>query len=98
MRAVIEDLIQRATAGKLAEATTDELQRFLTALCWSGASPHFPSPQFAQISETVRLLLLQRHLESLEARSSRYEWLVIVLAIASFVTSVVQIWLAVTTP
>jgi hypothetical protein len=94
MSAVLEDLIQRAQAGTLAQATTEELQRFLSAMCWSGASPHFPAPQFANLGETVRLLLLQRHMETLEARSSRYEALVVGLAIASFIASIVQIWLA----
>ena len=94
-REVFQDLIQRANAGTLANATLEELQRFSRALCSFEASPHGPASQFPQICETVRLLLLQKHLESLEARSSRYEGLIIALAVASLIASIVQIWVAI---
>lgn len=91
LKTTFEELNSRVNSGTLPACTLTELQRFCNALCWSQAYSYFGAQQYTQVCETVRLILLQKHLAAIEARSNRYQWLVIVLAIAALLTSVLQL-------
>jgi hypothetical protein len=88
---VLEDLNKAAQTGALATARREELERYAGALCRSRAYTFFAERQFLQICETVRLHLLRSYIDSAEQRASRYQWLVIALAAASLISSLIQI-------
>ena len=91
------DLSERLARGDITTASKQELERFTVMLCRPNASTRFPGSQFPQACETVRLLLLREHINTIERRSAKYQWLVIALAVAALVSSVVQIYVQVST-
>jgi len=84
-----------ALSGALAKASTGDLEQYAAALCHAQAFSHFGTHEFPQICETVRLHLLRAHIETIERRASRYQWLVVALAVASLISSIVQIYVQV---
>lgn len=53
----LQELAERVNLGTLGGASKSELQRYAVSLTRSNAYASFGAQQFAQVSETVRLLL-----------------------------------------
>jgi hypothetical protein len=85
-------LSERLARGNITVATTQELEQYLIMLCRPDASQRLGSQQFPQACETIRLLLLRAHINTLERRNAKVQWWVIVLAVAALLSSIAQIF------
>lgn len=56
---------------QLSNLSVEDLERYSNALCFGLASTYFGGPQFTQVSETIRILLLKRYFSSLLVDLSR---------------------------
>jgi hypothetical protein len=105
---VLDLLRQQANRDGLASASTAELERYATALCFSQAFSHFGAQEYPQLCETVRVHLLRAHIGNLQShvvelhnhitdlnkKNALTQKLVIVLTVVSVIGSAIQIWYA----
>lgn len=104
MKGALDDLRQQANRDGLASASTAELERYATALCFSQAFSDFGAHEYLQLCETVRTHLLRAHIETLQnhvvelhghitelnASNAKIQRWVIALAVASLIGTAVQ--------
>lgn len=89
-----KDVLDAFETGSITDADRKMLQTYIIAI-----SQHVTSNDGVQARDivqalTINHLILQRHIDGLERRSSRTQALVIALTIASLVGTAAQCWLA----
>ena len=94
---ILTQLKRDAFSGDLSKASKADLERYAGALCHSQAFSVFGERQFQQVCESVRIHLLrahidslQRHITDLNAKNTKIQKWVIVLAVAALISTLFQ--------
>jgi hypothetical protein len=104
IRSVLDHLRQQANRDGLASASTNELEKYATALCHSQAFSFFGEREYPQLCETVRVHLLRAHIGNLQEHvvelhdhitnlntsNTKIQQWVIALAVAALISTTVQ--------
>ena len=80
--------------GSVFGASRTTLQRYLLAIAINATGDDAIQARDTAQSATVNHLILQRHIDDLDAKAKFTQWLVIALTVASLGGTVVQSWLA----
>src|SRR3989344_5977469 len=94
---ILTQLKRDAFSGDLSKASKADLERYAGALCHSQAFSVFGERQFQHVCESVRIHLLrahidslQRHITDLDAKNTKIQKWVIVLAVAALISTLFQ--------
>ena len=90
----VQSVAAAVESGTIASATHAQLVDYCTWLAHRDARDHIAHSHFDQICEAVRLHLLRSYVEKLEQKNAGLQKLVVVLTVATLLTSGMQIWFA----
>jgi hypothetical protein len=71
----LDKLSQIVSSGEISNLSEDQLEKYAAALCFSAASDYFSATQFAQVCETIRLLLLKKYTEKIDKQNAEMQGL-----------------------
>lgn len=86
----IDQLFSRAYEGDIDNSSKVELERYAAMLCSGRARSHGRDPEFAQLGETVRTLLIVRMSEEANKEAKWVSILALWIAGAALLVSLVQ--------
>jgi hypothetical protein len=86
----IHELFNLAQNSDILKCSKEQLERYAVALCNTEARRRLRDPEFAQVSETVRTLLIVRMSEEANKEATRISTIALLIAGAALVLTLAQ--------